>query len=73
MIQIPAFLVRQTDLLVAAAQTKKVVNLKKGQFMNPESMQFAAQKLIDSGNSNFFLTDRGTQFGYTDMIVDYRG
>ena len=72
-LQIPAFLVRQTDLLVAAAQTKKVINLKKGQFMSPESMQFAAQKLIDSGNSNFLLTDRGTQFGYTDLIVDFRG
>ncbi|MGD2004645.1 MAG: 3-deoxy-8-phosphooctulonate synthase [Flavobacteriaceae bacterium] len=72
-LQIPAFLVRQTDLLVAAAKTGKVVNLKKGQFMSPESMAFAAQKLIDSGNANFLLTDRGTQFGYTDLVVDFRG
>lgn len=72
-LQIPAFLVRQTDLLVAAAKTKKAINLKKGQFMSPESMEFAAQKLIDSGNTNFLLTDRGTQFGYTDLIVDFRG
>ncbi len=72
-LQIPAFLVRQTDLLVAAAKTKKVINLKKGQFMSPESMSFAAQKLTDSGNTAFLLTDRGTQFGYTDLIVDFRG
>lgn len=72
-LQIPAFLVRQTDLLVAAAKTKKFVNLKKGQFMSPESMQFAVQKVKDSGNQNAWITDRGTQFGYHDLIVDFRG
>ena len=72
-LQIPAFLVRQTDLVVAAAKTGKTVNLKKGQFMSPESMQHAAQKVIDSGNENFMITDRGTMFGYQDMIVDFRG
>jgi len=72
-LQIPAFLVRQTDLLIAAAQTQKFVNLKKGQFMSPESMQFAVQKVKDSGNSNTWITDRGTQFGYQDLIVDFRG
>ena len=72
-LQIPAFLVRQTDLVVAAAKTGKVVNLKKGQFMSPESMQFAAQKVKDSGNEYAWVTDRGTQFGYTDLIVDFRG
>lgn len=72
-LQIPAFLVRQTDLLVAAAKTKKFVNLKKGQFMSPESMQFAVQKVKDSGNKNVWITDRGTQFGYQDIIVDFRG
>lgn len=72
-LQIPAFLVRQTDLVVAAAQTGKTVNLKKGQFMSPESMQHAAQKVIDSGNENLMITDRGTMFGYQDMIVDFRG
>lgn len=72
-LQIPAFLVRQTDLLVAAAKTKKFVNLKKGQFMSPESMRFAVQKVKDSGNENVWITDRGTQFGYQDLIVDFRG
>ncbi len=72
-LQIPAFLVRQTDILVAAAKTKKIVNLKKGQFMSPESMQFAVQKVKDSGNENAWITDRGTQFGYHDLIVDFRG
>lgn len=72
-LQIPAFLVRQTDLVVAAARTGKTVNLKKGQFMSPESMQHAAQKVIDSDNENFMITDRGTMFGYQDMIVDFRG
>ncbi len=71
-LQIPAFLVRQTDLLVAAAKTKKVVNLKKGQFMSPESMQFAVNKIIDSGNKNVMITDRGTMFGYQDLVVDFR-
>lgn len=72
-IQIPAFLVRQTDLVVAAAKTGKIVNLKKGQFMSPESMKHAVKKVIDSGNKNAWITDRGTMFGYQDMIVDYRG
>ena len=72
-LQIPAFLVRQTDLVVAAGKTGKVVNLKKGQFMSPESMQFAVQKVKDSGNDAAWITDRGTQFGYTDLIVDFRG
>lgn len=72
-LQIPAFLVRQTDLLVAAAKTGKVVNLKKGQFMSPESMQHAVQKLKDSGNDQVMITDRGTMFGYQDLVVDFRG
>lgn len=72
-LQIPAFLCRQTDLLVAAARTGKVVNIKKGQFLSPEAMQFAAQKVVDAGNANVMLTERGTTFGYTDLIVDYRG
>lgn len=72
-LQIPAFLCRQTDLLVAAANTGKVVNVKKGQFLSPEAMQFAVTKLQESGNEKVMLTDRGTTFGYTDLIVDYRG
>jgi 2-dehydro-3-deoxyphosphooctonate aldolase (KDO 8-P synthase) len=72
-LQIPAFLVRQTDLVVAAANTGKVVNLKKGQFMSPEAMQHAVKKVKDSGNNNAWITDRGTMFGYQDMIVDFRG
>lgn len=72
-LQIPAFLVRQTDLVVAAANTGKVVNLKKGQFMSPASMKHAVQKVIDSGNEKVWITDRGTMFGYQDMIVDFRG
>jgi len=72
-LQIPAFLVRQTDLVVAAAKTDKVVNLKKGQFMSPESMQHAVKKVHDSGNKKAWITDRGTMFGYQDMIVDFRG
>ncbi|MCF6348509.1 MAG: 3-deoxy-8-phosphooctulonate synthase [Flavobacteriaceae bacterium] len=72
-LQIPAFLVRQTDLVVAAAKTGKVVNLKKGQFMSAESMQHAVKKVIDSGNDKVMITDRGTMFGYQDMIVDFRG
>ena len=72
-LQIPAFLVRQTDLVVAAAETGKVVNLKKGQFMSPESMQHAVRKVHDSGNQQAMITDRGTMFGYQDMIVDFRG
>lgn len=72
-LQIPAFLVRQTDLVVAAAQTGKVVNLKKGQFMSPESMKHAVQKVLDCHNEQVLITDRGTMFGYQDMIVDFRG
>ena len=72
-LQIPAFLCRQTNLLVAAAETGKHVNIKKGQFLAPESMQFAVQKVRDSGNDNVWLTERGTTFGYQDLVVDYRG
>ncbi|KAB1068212.1 3-deoxy-8-phosphooctulonate synthase [Tamlana haliotis] len=72
-LQIPAFLVRQTDLVVAAAETGKVVNLKKGQFMSPEAMKHAVQKVKDSGSDKAWITDRGTMFGYQDMIVDFRG
>ena len=71
-LQIPAFLCRQTDILVAAAQTGKIVNVKKGQFVAPASMQFAVDKLLQSGNNKVMLTDRGTMFGYHDLIVDYR-
>lgn len=73
MLQIPAFLSRQTDLLVAAAETGKVVNVKKGQFLSPQAMKFAVQKVLDAGNENVMITERGTTFGYTDLIVDYRG
>ena len=72
-LQIPAFLCRQTDLLVAAARTGKIVNIKKGQFFSPGAMQFAAQKVVDAGNRQVMLTERGTTFGYTDLVVDYRG
>lgn len=72
-LQIPAFLCRQTDILVAAAKTGKIVNVKKGQFLAPESMIFAVDKIKHSGNNNIMLTDRGTMFGYQDLIVDYRG
>ena len=72
-LQIPAFLVRQTDLVVAAANTGKIVNLKKGQFMSPEAMQHAVRKVQDSGNDKVMITDRGTMFGYQDMVVDFRG
>lgn len=72
-LQIPAFLCRQTELLVAAAETGKVVNIKKGQFLSAESMKFAVDKVIDSGNNKVFLTDRGNTFGYQDLIVDFRG
>ena len=71
-LQIPAFLCRQTDLLVAAAKTGKTVNIKKGQFVSPQSMQFAAQKVQESGNNNVMLTERGTMFGYQDLVVDFR-
>lgn len=72
-LQIPAFLVRQTDLVVAAAKTGKVVNLKKGQFMSPGAMKHAVQKVKDAGSDKAWITDRGTMFGYQDMIVDFRG
>jgi len=71
-LQIPAFLCRQTDLLVAAAQTGRFVNIKKGQFLSPSAMKFAAEKVADSGNSNILLTERGVSFGYNDLIVDFR-
>ena len=72
-LQIPAFLCRQSDLLIAAAKTGKLVNIKKGQFLAPDAMKFAAQKVIESGNDQVMLTDRGTTFGYQDLIIDYRG
>ena len=72
-LQIPAFLCRQTDLLVAAAKTGKIVNIKKGQFLSAGAMKFAAQKVADAGNKNVMLTERGTTFGYTDLVVDFRG
>jgi 2-dehydro-3-deoxyphosphooctonate aldolase (KDO 8-P synthase) len=72
-LQIPAFLCRQTDLLVAAAGTGKTVNIKKGQFMSPDAMKFAADKVVQAGNDKVMLTDRGTMFGYHDLIVDFRG
>ena len=71
-VQIPAFLCRQTDLLVAAAQTKKIVNIKKGQFLAPGAMEFAAKKVSDAGNRQIMLTERGSTFGYHDLIVDMR-
>jgi 2-dehydro-3-deoxyphosphooctonate aldolase (KDO 8-P synthase) len=72
-LQIPAFLCRQTSLLVAAAKTGKVVNIKKGQFVSPEAMQFAKEKVEEEGNPNVILTERGTTFGYQDLVVDFRG
>lgn len=72
-LQIPAFLCRQTDLLVAAAHTGKIVNIKKGQFLSPEAMRFAVEKVRESNNSEVMVTERGTTFGYQDLIVDYRG
>ena len=72
-LQIPAFLCRQTDLLVAAAETGKIVNIKKGQFLSPGAMQLAVQKVVDAGNDNVMITERGTTFGYTDLVVDFRG
>ena len=72
-LQIPAFLCRQTSLLVAAADTGKVVNVKKGQFVSPEAMRFAMDKVVESGNDKVILTERGTTFGYQDLVIDYRG
>ena len=72
-LQIPAFLCRQTSLIVAAAKTSKVVNIKKGQFLSPSGMEHARQKVLDSGNDQVWLTERGTTFGYTDLVVDFRG
>jgi 2-dehydro-3-deoxyphosphooctonate aldolase (KDO 8-P synthase) len=71
-LQIPAFLCRQTDLLIAAARTGKIVNIKKGQFLAPSAMQYAAQKVVDAGNKHVMITERGVTFGYTDLVVDYR-
>ncbi|MEO8720880.1 MAG: 3-deoxy-8-phosphooctulonate synthase [Ginsengibacter sp.] len=71
-LQIPAFLCRQTDLLIAAAQTNKIVNIKKGQFVNGESMKFAVEKIKNEGNEKVMLTDRGNTYGYNDLIVDFR-
>lgn len=73
MLQIPAFLCRQTDLLVAAARTGKAVNIKKGQFLSPQAMRFAAEKVAETGNRQILLTERGTTFGYQDLVIDYRG
>ena len=72
-LQIPAFLCRQTDLLVAAAKTGRMVNIKKGQFLSPDAMRHAVQKVRDAGNNQVAITERGTTFGYQDLIVDYRG
>lgn len=72
-LQIPAFLCRQTDLLVAAAKTGKCINIKKGQFLAPAAMKFALEKMSASGNENLMITERGTTFGYTDLVVDFRG
>ena len=72
-LQIPAFLCRQTDLLTAAAKTGKIVNIKKGQFLSAESMQFAVNKVVEAGNDSVWLTERGTTFGYQDLVVDFRG
>ena len=72
-LQIPAFLCRQTDLLVAAAKTNKIVNVKKGQFLSADSMKFAVNKIKESGNNKVMLTERGTMLGYHDLVVDFRG
>lgn len=72
-LQIPAFLCRQTELLLAAGYTGKVINIKKGQFLSAEAMKFAIEKIKQSGNENIILTERGSMFGYQDLVVDYRG
>lgn len=72
-LQIPAFLCRQTDLLTAAARTGKMVNIKKGQFLSPEAMKYAVDKIRQNGNNRVALTERGTTFGYQDLLVDFRG
>ena len=72
-LQIPAFLCRQTDLLVACAKTGKTVSIKKGQFLSPGAMKFAVDKVVDSGNNKVLITERGTTFGYQDLVVDFRG
>lgn len=72
-LQIPAFLCRQTDLLVACAKTGKTVSIKKGQFLSPGAMKFAVDKVVESGNSKVLITERGTTFGYQDLVVDFRG
>ena len=72
-IQIPAFLSRQTDLLISAGKTNKIINIKKGQFMSVDSMKYAVNKVVESGNKKVMITERGTQFGYNDLIVDFRG
>ena len=72
-IQIPAFLSRQTDILISAAKTDKIINIKKGQFMSVDSMKYAVNKVVESGNDKVMITERGTQFGYNDLIVDFRG
>lgn len=72
-LQIPAFLCRQTDLLIAAAKTGKIINIKKGQFLSPQSMIYATDKVMASGNENIMITERGTTFGYQDLVVDFRG
>ncbi len=73
LIQIPAFLARQTDILVSAAKTDKIINIKKGQFMSADSMKYAVDKVVESGNNKVMITERGTQFGYNDLNVDFRG
>ena len=72
-LQIPAFLCRQTDLLVACARTGRAVSIKKGQFLSPDSMKFAAEKVVESGNKRILITERGTTFGYQDLVIDFRG
>jgi len=72
-LQVPAFLCRQTEILIAAADTGKTVNIKKGQFLSPEAMKFAVDKVRESGNENIMITERGTTFGYQDLVVDFRG